>query len=339
MRSLAALFTWATGDVTILRKSPRPKLDGVWSATGDVPNPFQVQNCLVATSMISFVGPNVWAEITAAAKASNNPVFVAVAYFGKKGDALLPLAKNSTLVVDASINTVSSGGTCPAALRPLLKRGVKIFSAQNLHAKVFVFDDVAFVGSANASTRSQKHLVEAVVKSTDAVLVTDAREFVQGIAVTALTDADLIELQKSYKPPKAPKLLKKQIPLSTLVMELTLEQGIGRETQVQPPRSVWETFFGVNYNGPYPTLKLTRTVGGAPSTFNHKVVKHHHNLTVELPGAEMPRPAILEIRRVGTNSYEYEVHRPPSKRYTSFTKLLTGVKNPLWTSGRKWDIV
>src|SRR5579884_2935049 len=105
--------------------------------------------------MTSFVGPNVWAEITAAAKASNKPAFVAVAYFGQKGDGLLPLAKNSTLVVDASINTVSSGGTCPAALRQLLKRGVKIFSAQNLHAKVFVFDGVAFVGSANASTRSQ----------------------------------------------------------------------------------------------------------------------------------------------------------------------------------------
>jgi hypothetical protein len=36
-------------------------------------------------------------------------------------------------------------------------KGVDIYSAQYLHAKVFAFDKVAFVGSANASLNSSRH--------------------------------------------------------------------------------------------------------------------------------------------------------------------------------------
>ena len=89
--------------------------------------------------MAAFLGPDVWTEITAVARANPGASQVAVAYFGIDGPRLLPLKAGSILVVDASIETVSAGGTAPAALRRMLERGTRIFSAQNLHAKVFVF--------------------------------------------------------------------------------------------------------------------------------------------------------------------------------------------------------
>ena len=50
----------------------------------------------------------------------------------------------------------------PGALQKLQKRGVRIFVAPLLHSNKFAFDAVGFVGSTNASKRSQIYLSEAV---------------------------------------------------------------------------------------------------------------------------------------------------------------------------------
>src|SRR5687767_9700953 len=114
--------------------------------------------------MVKFLAPSAWNDITIAAKSMKDPAFVAVAYFSARGDTLLPLRKGSTLVVDASVETVSIGATCPTALRRLLNRGVEIYSVRNLHAKLFVFGKSVFIGSTNASTMSEKYLLEAVAQ-------------------------------------------------------------------------------------------------------------------------------------------------------------------------------
>src|SRR4051794_22609167 len=114
--------------------------------------------------MLSLLGPRVWRDITDAATTSKHPAHAAVAYFGQHGDVLLPLRRGSALVVDASIPTLSAGATCPAALTRLQRQGVAIYSAQYLHAKVYAFDTVAFIGSANASSRSDRTLIEAMMR-------------------------------------------------------------------------------------------------------------------------------------------------------------------------------
>ena len=96
----------------------------------------------------------VWAAITEAARNTKTPAYVAVAYFGNGASKLLPLRKGSRLVVDASEHAVKSGQTSPAELLKLHRKGVKVYSIENLHAKVFVFGRTAFVGSANVSQRS-----------------------------------------------------------------------------------------------------------------------------------------------------------------------------------------
>src|SRR5438046_1856044 len=112
--------------------------------------------------MFTLLTTRVWTDITAAAAKCKNPAHVAVAYFGVGGDKLLPLPKGSSLVVDATIPTLAAGATSPMALDRIRKTGTDVYSAQHLHAKVFAFDNVAFIGSANASGRSQVTLIEAV---------------------------------------------------------------------------------------------------------------------------------------------------------------------------------
>lgn len=289
--------------------------------------------------MAILLGPNVWSEITAAARANAGASQVAVAYFSSEGPRLLPLKAGSILVVDASVDTVSTGGTAPAALRRMLARGVRVFSAQSLHAKVMVFGNRAFIGSANASTNSARYLIEAVANFDEPAMIHAAQTFVMGLAITELDDAALQALEAIYRPPHAPRFPKRQATFTTLIMELTLEQGIGRETQVQPPRPVWEHYFAIDFDAAQlPQLHLThkgpQPVNPAPGTIS----RHHHNLTIEIPGAEMPRPALLELRKTGTRRFVYEVHRA-GPDYQRFRHLLDTRSNPLWTHGRKWLLI
>lgn len=123
----------------------------------------------------------------------------------------------------------------------------------------------------------------------------------------------------------------------TLIMELTNEQGPGRESQVQPPRPVWEQFFGISMeSSQMPTLRL-ENMDNPGEIVTRKVVKHHHNCTVEITGARIQRPAIIRFQRVGTNSFRYWVHGGGTSAYKHYSWLL----NTLCQTGkeRKWAII
>jgi hypothetical protein len=155
--------------------------------------------------VIKLLSGGIWSDLQTAAKKSNRPAAVAVAYFGKGASRLLPLPRGSRLVVDASDAAVKSGQTCPAELKQLLlKNRVLIYSAGSLHAKVFVFGSTAFIGSANASNHSANTLVEALVATTDPQVVKAARSFVQGLCLQELGPKELDRLQDIYRPPRIP---------------------------------------------------------------------------------------------------------------------------------------
>lgn len=103
--------------------------------------------------------------------------------------------------------------------------------------------------------------------------------------------------------------------VTELIMDLTREQGEGRESQVQPPSGVWEQFFGVRVASAIrPTFRL-QCMAPPSAVEQRKVVKHHHNLTIELSHAKPPRPAIVRLRRDGFNAFRYWVYRPTSAGY------------------------
>lgn len=243
-------------------------------------------------------------------------------------------------MVDASIETIATGSTSPAALERMRRKGARVYTIENLHAKVYAFRDVAFVGSANTSQRSERTLLEAVLRVDDKPTVRAVRDFVESLCLNELTSSDLSELATYYKPPTPNVRSVKQTKFSTLLMELTHEQGGSRVTQVQPPMSVWQSFFGLDFNETkQPLLTLVHEAGTRHVESKRHVVKHHHNYTIELPGAELPRPAILQMRRTGSNTYSYRVHRPTDKSFSTISRLLRTAHNPLWYSGRLWTML
>ena len=151
-----------------------------------------------------FLSGDVWPQITKAIRGSRQPCAVAVAYFGAGASRLLPLPYGSRLVVDASERAVTSGQTCPADLLNLVKRGVSVYSVPNLHAKVFVVDRAAYIGSTNVSSRSANHLVEAVICTTEPGALGAARKFVYQHCLHELTPELLKRLGKLYRPPRIP---------------------------------------------------------------------------------------------------------------------------------------
>ncbi len=162
-----------------------------------------------------FLGTDIWKALTAEAKRFSGKSFVAVAYFGTGAAKRLPLKKGSILVVDASEKAVKSGQTNPVELITLRGLGVRIFSMPNLHAKVFVFGGVAFVGSTNVSENSEDVYSEASIRSRQTSVVSSARQFVRALAVTELGPQKLDLLLQAYKSRKktgsGPKVRKNKI--------------------------------------------------------------------------------------------------------------------------------
>lgn len=151
---------------------------------------------------VHFIDSGFWGEVTKKVASSPGACTVAVAYFSKGSSQRLPLKKGSRLVVDASLPQVRSGQTCPAELLKLVKRGVEVYSMPQLHAKVFVIRNVAYVGSNNASANSEHRLQEAAIRTTHARVVSDARNFVIDLCKYRQTPEQLRELSKFYQPPK-----------------------------------------------------------------------------------------------------------------------------------------
>lgn len=164
---------------------------------------------------------NPWSQIGSACGKSRADV--AVAYVGQGASRLLPLRPGSKLVVDASEAAVRSGQTDPKELLKYFRNDVEVFSQPRLHAKVFAFSNVAFVGSTNVSNHSADHLLEAAVALGSAPAVAQARRFVRALAKSPLGEEFIKELVKIYRPPRfdGPRRLKKSTSRREAIAEAT----------------------------------------------------------------------------------------------------------------------
>lgn len=125
-----------------------------------------------------------------------------------------------------------------------------------------------------------------------------------------------------------------------LIMELTLEQGEGRETQVQPPRTVWSRYFQIRLRHlPLPIIRIQNKGRRGAGRERRPVVRHGHVWTIELAAASMPRPAIVRVKRVAQHSYHYWVYRPPRAEFDHCDWILDTFENPYRAPNeRRWVI-
>jgi len=145
-----------------------------------------------------FLQAGLWESITALSRKAKRK-YVAVAYLGKGATRLLPLKRGDVLIVDMSLPTVRAGETDPHAIDTYLRRGVEVHSCSNLHAKVFVFDNKAIIGSGNVSENSSKYLVEAALLTTDTDVVASARGFVISLMGERVTPGYVDACKKEYR--------------------------------------------------------------------------------------------------------------------------------------------
>lgn len=151
--------------------------------------------------MIKFLSHDLWATIKNLSKKSKRTK-VAVPYFGTGGTTLLELKKGDTLLVAMDLNNVKAGLVSPHEIQKLYDKGVSIFNLQNLHAKIYLFDKQTVMGSANVSSHSVNHLIEAGILADDKTIRLNAERFIDEHCIEKV-EQDYIELCKEhYHPPK-----------------------------------------------------------------------------------------------------------------------------------------
>jgi hypothetical protein len=123
-----------------------------------------------------------------------------------------------------------------------------------------------------------------------------------------------------------------------LIMELTMEQGPARITQVQPPLGAWAQYFDVDFEE-LPSLQLVNLGVADAEPEIRPVVEHDHNWTIEIAAADVIRPAIIRFRRTGPNQYSYWIYQFGDDGFTHCRWLLDNFENPIRKKGRSWLIV
>lgn len=139
-------------------------------------------------------GPGTWKAITAAIRGSTGRRRAAIAFVTPAGQSLLPLRRGDELVVNASEPSLRSHATDPSALQAWTEKGVKAWSHGQLHAKVIVADDIAIVGSANASLSASSRLAEAVLITDSRTVIKEVNRFIDQLQrVADQVDHDFLE--------------------------------------------------------------------------------------------------------------------------------------------------
>ena len=128
----------------------------------------------------------------------------AIAYFGRNGSTFLPFRSGDQLVVDLSIASVRAGRSDPWEIEKLLRRGVRVSSRANLHAKIISSNGETLVGSANASGRAVNLLDEAAVLTSDPAVVRRARQFITSLSNEPVRPEYLAMCKREYRPPRFP---------------------------------------------------------------------------------------------------------------------------------------
>jgi len=114
---------------------------------------------------------DIWREVSALARKAHRRQ-AAIAYVTLD---LLHLTRGDDLITNASPSAIACGQTNAKLLKRLHENGVNVYDCDDLHAKVVLLDDITVIGSANMSSLSAGHLVEAGV-------LTDHHSIVAGVA-------------------------------------------------------------------------------------------------------------------------------------------------------------
>lgn len=146
-------------------------------------------------------GKAIWARIGRLARGTDQ-AFVAVPYLGEGAAKMLPLKRGSLLLTRYEIGALKAGQISPDDVIQLLNRGVRVFSAPALHAKIYAFPKCVIIGSSNASKTSRDRLIEACFESSDSTAIAEAKSYIKKHAKFEITHEYALELAPHYRKPQ-----------------------------------------------------------------------------------------------------------------------------------------
>ena len=154
-----------------------------------------------------YPSPNPWNSIRRDLTSKRRGAVIAVvAYVGADAPRIMPLRRGDSLVCDASTGTIKGRLTSANALLKYHRRGVAVYSLDDLHAKVICTRRFAWVGSTNASANSRDNLIEASVRASgrDALKIFSWAEK-HTVEHRELSEEDIRILRKTpLDPPRRP---------------------------------------------------------------------------------------------------------------------------------------
>ena len=154
--------------------------------------------------MLKFLSDDaLWKELRRISKNRKRRLCVAVPYVGSDTSKLLHLRRGDVLVVALTEANARNGSVCPAEIGRFQRRGVNVFLAADLHAKVMLCGGKAVVGSANLSQSSFKYRDEAAIVTTDATVVRNVRDWFDQRMLEPVTPEWLGTCAEVYRPPRA----------------------------------------------------------------------------------------------------------------------------------------
>jgi hypothetical protein len=128
--------------------------------------------------MIKIKSLDLWDELRNLSKGAKLKR-AAIAYVSD--DSVIVFNKGDILVTDASEQSIKFGRTSAKVLKKAFERGAQLYSCDTLHGKTAVFDQFAYIGSANFSVNSRNHLDEIGVITDYPNAVSGAVQLISGL--------------------------------------------------------------------------------------------------------------------------------------------------------------
>jgi hypothetical protein len=145
--------------------------------------------------------PLLWTTIAALAARNRGRNLVAAPYVGAGASRLLKLGRGDVLLSAVTKPNCRSGAVCPAELKALQERGVRLYQQADLHAKVYLLGKTLIVASANLS---RDRLDETGVLSTERSCLRDAMVWFRARLTQPVMSQWLEECARVYRPPRNP---------------------------------------------------------------------------------------------------------------------------------------
>jgi len=143
---------------------------------------------------------SLWARIIKLAQSCKGPRWVATPYLGRVARFLLPLKGGDKLICAMTESHVRSGGVCPEEVKKLQGQGVKVYTQDSIHAKIYLLGNIAIVCSANLSKNSVHNLDEAGMLTDDPSMVGKIRQWFNERFSTLVTPGWIEHMMPLYVP-------------------------------------------------------------------------------------------------------------------------------------------